>query len=452
MNFLIVLKEQRTQKIDAMAAIIEVAEKEDRDLTEEEQKKYDAFDTEQKALQIRIERAEQQTVLNTQLEQKPDPIAGKQISEQSPQIPGPEAKKEFESFSHFLYAAMYQPNDQRLEIEKAEKPGKINIRIPEIYSKRFKFGIQSDLEMGTGALGGFAVPGQQMGMLPVIPAASALIRPRATVIPAGSPPDAKVTMPALDQSTDRNIYGGVTVEWTGEGATKPKTDMKLRQIELEPREVSAHIVVSDKLLRNWQAAGAVIDAQFRGAIVNAEELSFIEGAGGYQPLGFLNSQNKSLIKVARKTANDIEYDDVVNMQARALLNRGRTGSLVWLYNQTILPRLNKLADASGKLIWTNNVGNQVTGDIPGALLGIPAINHERSPALGSLGDLVLVDLSFYLIKDGSGIFVQSSEHVYFTKNQTVIKTFWNVDGQPWLTTPVPVVKGNTLSPFIALDA
>ena len=73
------------------------------------------------------------------------------------------------------------------------------------------------------------------------------------------------------------------------------------------------------------------------------------------------------------------------------------------------------------------------------------------PQLGARGDLALVDLSYYLIKDGSGPFIASSEHVHFTTNKTVIKAFWNVDGAPWLNTPIVQENGDTQSPFVVLD-
>ena len=64
---------------------------------------------------------------------------------------------------------------------------------------------------------------------------------------------------------------------------------------------------------------------------------------------------------------------------------------------------------------------------------------------------MLIDFSHYLIKDGSGIFVSASEHALFTQNKTIIKAFWNVDGQPWLNGPIKGEDGEQYSPFVALD-
>jgi HK97 family phage major capsid protein len=99
-------------------------------------------------------------------------------------------------------------------------------------------------------------------------------------------------------------------------------------------------------------------------------------------------------------------------------------------------------------LWVQSAGP----GLPPTLLGIPVMFNERSVALGTAGDVVLADLSQYLIKEGSGPYVAMSEHVYFTTNKTVMKIFWNVDGQPWLDAPIPLEgsTSNTVSPFIVL--
>ena len=65
----------------------------------------------------------------------------------------------------------------------------------------------------------------------------------------------------------------------------------------------------------------------------------------------------------------------------------------------------------------------------------------------------LVNLSYYLIKDGSGPAAASSEHILFLSNKVVFKVVWNVDGHPWLTEPLGLEGSttNTVSPFVVLE-
>jgi HK97 family phage major capsid protein len=309
-------------------------------------------------------------------------------------------------------------------------------RLQDLYQERAQ-------SMGIGAEGGFAVPTQFRETLLQVTPDQAIFRPRATVIPAGSPPDSEISMPALNQGSAQNMYGGVTVQWIGEGDTKPETSMALKEVKLVPHEVAGHIIVTDKLLRNWGAANAVLSQQLRLATIAAEETAFYSGNGVARPLGIMSSS--ALITVARSAANTIAYADVVGMYARLRMSM----TPVWIASQTCVPQLCTIRDSGNNNLWVQNAA----AGIPPTLMGIPVLFHERSVALGTTGDLVLADLSYYMIKDGSGPFVMASEHVYFTSNRTVIKVFWNVDGRPWLDEPIPLEGSttNTVSPFICLS-
>jgi len=298
------------------------------------------------------------------------------------------------------------------------------------------------MSMGVGSAGGFIVPEQFDNAIRQVQPEAAIFRPRAMVIPAGDPPDAAITIPALDQSGARGVYSGVIVQWIAEGATKGETEPKLREVKLEPQEVAAYTILTDKLLRNSAAAGALVVALLRKAIIGAEEFTFLRGTGVGQPLGIVG--HPATIPIVRTGAGAIAYADVVAMYARLLFG----GRAVWIASQTVLPQLMTMVDAGNHVVWQPNAREGA----PGTLIGLPVLINHRSPILGATGDLMLVDLDYYLIKDGSGIAVAMSEHPRFTQNQTIIKAYWNVDGQPWLNSPLLAEDGvSTVSPFVALQ-
>ncbi len=331
---------------------------------------------------------------------------------------------EWRNFGEFLQAVRFNQHDRRLQFKEFEHPE------------------TRDLQMVPGAQGGFLVPEQFSTQLLQIGPQDAIVRPRATVIPAGSPPDAPITFPVLDHSGARGVYSGVTVVWIGEGEQKPPTEPAFREITITPREVAAHTVVTDKLLRNTEAASVVVRTLLRRAILAAEDVAFLSGLGVNQPVGIIG--HGSAINVVRAGANQISYADVVGMYARAKFG----GPLCWIASPTTLPQLMRMTDGAQGLIWQPNARDGA----PGTLLGLPVFLNERSPVLGQVGDLILADLQYYLIKDGSGIYISASEHVQFINNKTVIKAFWNVDGQPWLTSPLLLEDGvSTVSPFVILN-
>jgi len=49
--------------------------------------------------------------------------------------------------------------------------------------------------------------------------------------------------------------------------------------------------------------------------------------------------------------------------------------------------------------------------------------------------------------------VLAKEHKYFTENKTVVKSFYNVDGQSWLRDPLTSEDGTTkVSPFVVVGS
>lgn len=426
---LIALGASRTALVAQMRTMIETAEGENRDFTAEEVTAYDALQTQLDGLNVRIARL---TGLQTAEAASGTiiPAAARGGGISVPQ--GPHGRTEFESMGEFLSAVRFNPNDQRLSYVENVAAGADGQ-------------IDASLRMDNDTQGGFMVPPQLRQTILSVEPQDALVRPRANVIPAGSPPDAAITMPALDQSgaNPKNMFGGVEFKWIAEGEEKPETDAKLKSITLSPHEIAGFVTITDKLLRNWQASGAFIEGLFRGAYAAAEDYAFIRGTGVGQPLGAINSGAMKFIN--RAEASHVRYIDLLNMVSRFLMRGGQ--SPVWSMPQSALVDIATMTDPEGHYIWKPGA---VDG-FAGTLLGYPVRWNNRAPGIGSKGDITLVDWSQYLIKDGSGPFVATSEHVKFTSNQTVIKFFSNVDGAPWLTAPLTEENDWEVSPFVGLD-
>jgi HK97 family phage major capsid protein len=84
------------------------------------------------------------------------------------------------------------------------------------------------------------------------------------------------------------------------------------------------------------------------------------------------------------------------------------------------------------------------------ILSMPVALTEYTPALGSAGDVLLVDLSQYAVAERSRDFL-SSLHVRFIWDEQVFRSRYRVDGQPLWQQPVtPKNSTTTQSPFIRL--
>lgn len=298
-------------------------------------------------------------------------------------------------------------------------------------------------QMGTGALGGFAIPEQFSPDLKMISPQPAIVRPRATVIPAGDPPDAAISMPALNQKGANNTYGGVRVYHSEESAAAVESTLRLDQVKLEPHKLIGYVTASNELLSNWAASGTFISTMMRLAMTGQEDYDFLRGTGVNQSLGIINSPGA--IAYNRAGANAIVFNDIVGMIARMKYG----GNLVWLCSQTTIPQLCNIRDTGNFNLWMTGAA----AGLPTTLAGFPVIYVDRLPALGTKGDLGLYDMTYYLIKDGSGPYVAMSEHFRFSNDETCFRITWHVDGKPWLTGPFTLEGSSTstVSPFVVLD-
>lgn len=385
--------------IDDVRNLVQEAEKEKRALSAEEEEKKDKMMSEIKRMEKDIADEEELQRVEAQRAKSPDNDPEK-------------TAYEWRSLGEFAYTVIHNPGDERLA--------------------RREVGPQT---MGQGSEGGYLVPEQFSNQLLTVQPDEAVVRPRATVFTGG---EADFKIPALKYSGN-NMYAGAQVTWIDEGAEKPQTDIQFKQIVLQPYEVAAHVEVTDKLLRNASMIEQIIQNQLRGALIDAEEDAFLNGNGTGKPQGIIGSE--PAIGVTRANNSKVQYEDLVNMFARF---RGRRG--IWIANRGVLPQLmTEVKDGDGRILWQPNArdGN------PGNIFGLPVVMSEHSPAMDQTGSLLLVDLSYYLIKDGAGIAIAASPHMKFTNNVTIIKAFKTVDAKPWLSGPLPT--SYETSPFVQLE-
>jgi len=219
------------------------------------------------------------------------------------------------------------------------------------------------------------------------------------------------------------------------------------------RKVAALIYATDELLMDAnQLQSVILD-------VGPEELRFqvedaiVRGLGGFQPLGILAAP--ATITVAAELgqlANTVVSENILNMWSR--MWAPSRANAVWYINQEVEPQLQTMAMAVG-------AGGQLTYTPPGGLsvapyatlLGRPVIPVEYCSQLGTVGDIILADMSQYYLATKGGVRADSSIHVAFLTDETVFRFVYRVDGQPsWAAplTPYQATAGATLSPFVLL--
>ena len=250
-------------------------------------------------------------------------------------------------------------------------------------------------------------------------------------------------------------WGGIQAYWLDEGGTKTKSKPKFRQMQLTLQKLIGLFYATDELLEDTTALESVVRQAFTEEFGFMLDDAIFRGDGAGKPQGFFTSD--ALVSVAKETGQSldtIEYDNIVKMYAR-LWGRSRS-SAVWYINQDILPQLFTMVIPVG----TGGVpvylpANSAAGRPFQTLLGLPILELEQSATLGDKGDIVLADLSQYLMIEKGGTKSAASIHVQFLTDETVFRFVLRVDGQPVWNSAITHFKGgsgNTVSPFITLDA
>lgn len=247
-------------------------------------------------------------------------------------------------------------------------------------------------------------------------------------------------------------YGGVRGYWFAEAAQMTSSKPTFRQVKLEPQQLGVLVYLTDKLMKN--SSIALEQYVTRAA---TEEINFlvsdaiINGTGAGQPLGIVgHAATVSVAAESGQAAATIVKANIDKMWARCHA-RARNNA-VWFINQDIEPQLENLAMAVG----TGGVPVYLPpggiADTPNARLkGRPVIPIEYCATLGTVGDIILADLSAYTTGTMGGVESAMSMHLRFDYNETALRFIFAVDGRPWLASALTPFKGtNPLSPIVTL--
>jgi len=247
-------------------------------------------------------------------------------------------------------------------------------------------------------------------------------------------------------------WGGIRGYRLAEGGTKTASQPKFRRINWELKKYAVLVYATDELLQDKALFSEIVRT---GA---GEELAFmanddlVNGVGAAGPLGFL--QSPALVTVAKtlnQTADTVSFQNIVDMWARLHPRSKQSAGTAWFVNSDVMPQLDTLTLTAGtagippRFVNYNDQGVM-------SIKGKPVFETEFNSTLGDLGDIVLADMSEYLMWEHSaGVQEAASIHVQFLTDETVFRLVMRVDGQTALNSAITPYKGsNTQSPFVTL--
>jgi len=287
----------------------------------------------------------------------------------------------------------------------------------------------------------------------------------------------RLTLKVVDETSraDGSRMGGVLAFWANEADTFLSTRPTFREITLNLNKLTALVFATDELLADAAALQDWIMNNMPTELAFRVEDAIFQGTGVGQPAGILKSQ-AFLALTPGATATIVTGADVEAMWAQfwhpGLRNHiaaqstenltpgpgaavGSQLSAAWFIDQTVIPQLFAMQAGNGAgaaviLLYHPPGQNPLYGPY-GELLGLPVIPTEHNAVLGTVGDIVLADLSQVLLADKGAPQAAASMHVRFVQSEMAFRFTYRVDAQTTWNKPLtPKSGGANLSPFIGL--
>lgn len=343
-----------------------------------------------------------------------------------------------------------------------------NATVHNVRDERLYYDAATGANETTSADGGYLVPPEYAdGVLDLVRGESVLYPQARKVTIRGN----RLIENVLDETSRADPatgsrHGGVLAYWKAEAAQYTAVKASLRERTTNVEKLTAYCPVTEELLQDAPAIESMINDLVAREFAFKIDDMILNGAGtGNVPLGVLSGQG--LVTIAKETgqaAGTITYENILKMR-NALIAQCRPNAR-WYINQDVEMQLIRLLTPTGSISSAGEAAvEKVTGSMgmplyawpgqygnaDGMLFGIPVKPIEQCAALGSKGDIVLMDASQYLIVERSGVTRQASMHIRFDYDETVFKFSWRVGGRPDWDSAITPYKGTTArSPYVAL--
>lgn len=397
------LREKREKVITDQRALIDTAEKESRNMTDDENAKWESMDKDFEKYDTEIRREEAAAAEKITRLADLEAREAKLAERKSANLPSPEKDESRESA------------DAKSEevFKRFLADGERGVTLDEMRA----------LQADSDTKGGFIVaPEQFMNELIKDLEDQVFVRRNSKVI--GLTKAASLTVPELVRQDDPT--------WTAEIDTgADDSGMGFQKRQLTPHPLAKAILISKTLLRlsTLNVEGEVrSDMSYKFA--TTEENAFLNGTGQNEPLGVFVASNFGITTArdisAGNTTTAIKADNLIEC-AYALKAQYR-GTSRWLFHRDALKMIRKLKDGNGDYIWNSGIAT----NRPATIVDQPYDESEYAPNTFTSGSYIglLANWRYYWIVDALNMQLQVLTELYARTNQNGYIGRKETDGMP----------------------
>lgn len=270
----------------------------------------------------------------------------------------------------------------------------------------------------------------------------------ATKIPAGENSNSGYVLAVNETSrVTGSRWGGLRGYRLAEGDTFTKSKPNFRKVQWELKKYGVLVYGTDELLKDARQFSAIVEQGSREELAFMMNDDIFRGVGTSGAQGIMNSS--ALITVTRDTGAKILGTDISAMWQR--LDLRSKSNAAWYINPDCAAQLDGLFAVGSTAVLFPYAG--YTADGVRTLYGKPIIETEFNASLNTTGDILLADLSQYVVFEKGGIESASSIHVEFLTDQEVFRYIARMDGSANVASALTPANGsNTTSPFVVLGS
>lgn len=433
-----ILIQERDEMARSMQALLDVADEEGRDLSEAETKQFDDCKNRIASIDKQLERRKQLEDLDRASLPVPDRNAHARTAREMAAAKQNAEKGKWESFGEFLHAAI-----------KVDAEGfNSGYRDPRL---TYFAGTPSGASERNPMDGGWLLNNEFTTNILDLAYSEMNLANMCSSLDIGEGKNGLTTILIDETSRARGSrWGGVRAYWASEADSYTGSKPKFRSDEMKLQKILALMYLTDELFEDVTAMESVANKAVPAEFAYEVDDKVYDGTGAGVPFGILRSG--ALVSVARESGQLKTFVSANATKMFAALHPRSLSKSVWLMNQEVWGQILQLS--LGGTSWPGFIPPGMLKDAPfGALLGRPIKVMEQAKALGTVGDIMLVDPTMYqIIKKKNGLRQDSSIHVRFLYGEQTLRWTLRINGKPiWSSALTPANGTQTLSPYVALE-
>ncbi len=412
------LLEKKATLVNQARGILDTAEKEQREPTDEEQRQVDAIMADVGKVREDITKQEnalrRKEWLAKEVEDL-DATRGRTTPERSDKSEGKQPEKRTFKMRNGL--------DLILEGPRATRDYEANFRSYLMEGERTPLEVRATLQQDADTKGGYLVP--ELFAAELITDLDNLLFMRQLCTKLTLRNGQSIGKPSLDTDTDDPT-------WTAELATGSEdSGMAFGKREMKSYPLAKRIKVSRTLLRNSPISiEQLIRQRFAFKFGAVQENAYLNGTGANQPLGVFTASDNGISTTRDVSTGNTTTEIRMDALKRAIYTiKGQyRRNLSWLFHRTGVLQVSLLKDGNGRYLWQDStqVGQ------PDRLLNYPVYESEYAPSTFAASQYVgiLGNFQYYWILDALDMEIQTLVELYAATNEIGYIARFEGDGAP----------------------